>query len=133
MEEIFLAVAQFCIELLFPLLVEIVVNVAADSWWLLPEQTPTFDRILPLVTVGGALGAASGAVPSPIQSHPVVQALVVLVGPWILAGGAEWFFRSRSAKNRPVLGAFWFVYWFALAFLLVRSVMLHRQTIHFWW
>ncbi|PWU22229.1 MAG: hypothetical protein C5B49_01215 [Bdellovibrio sp.] len=134
MEELLLALAQFLLEILFPLIVELFVNLVADFYWPTGEKSDGFDGYLVLIIVAGLLGAASGVIPSPIANHPVIQAFVVIAGPWVLATIGERIFRSREelGKPRPKLGYFWRVYWFAFPFLLVRSVMIHHSLIQSW-
>ena len=127
MEEIFLAVAQFLIEILFPLLVELFINLIARTWR--PTGTKS-DSYFFLILIAGFLGSISGFCPSPLGNHPVVQAAAVIFGPWILAKLVEK--KAQSENSEPTFGTFWEVYWFTFSFLLTRSIVIHHKSIRIW-
>jgi len=129
MEELLLAIAQFCLEIIFPVLLELFLNVL--SVWS-PFGGNVLDGFIFLILLGGILGGASTLVlPTLIGNHPIVQAAAVLFGPPVMGFIVAKWSQQRISRNKPIirLATFWKIYWFAFPFLLVRSVMIHHSKI----
>ena len=127
MAEILLALAQFLVEALFPIILEIIIQILVN--------VGPIDTYTALILIGCILGGVSGHfIPSPFGNSPVVQALAVVFGPTIAALSvsklSEW--RKETGRARYTLITGWKVYWFCFPFLLARSVIIHNKTFAAW-
>jgi hypothetical protein len=131
MEEVLLALAQFLIETLFPILLELIIQLIVN-WW--PTDTEADAHVL-LIFAGCLLGAISGLfLPSPFANHIGVQALAMVFGPILAALSAARLTeaRERQGKSRLSVITGWRVYSFSFAFLLARSAVLHKHKLLLW-
>lgn len=131
MEEILIALAQFIIEALLPLLAELFFDVIID---ILPSSV-RLDRYFALILVGIVTGSLTGLfIPSPFANHIGIQAITAVFGPILAALIIPQIFAGNRFKDEflELLQDGWKIYWFCFPFLIGRSMALHHQLFQWW-